>query len=197
MAPEMLFNRRKQKSQMKKYGLAVDYWSLGCVAFELVSDEADVRAIYFIVVPELTSPLYQCLFDSEEELRNYQSWHETEHPTSYLSFAGLSDNAESLVSGVRIVSCLFILRSDCPPSSCTSILSKDIALTTSVSTPTFKMTPGLSSNFPASFSSSFPQPLRPSEFDYAVSHPRRMFSVSKPSPALTSRRRTPTRGLRA
>ncbi|KAJ6588485.1 kinase-like domain-containing protein [Mycena capillaripes] len=82
MAPEMLFNRRKPKFQMKKYGLAVDYWSLGCVAFELVSDEPD------------------CIFDSEEELRKYQSWHETEHSTSYLSFAGLGDDAESLVSGL-------------------------------------------------------------------------------------------------
>ncbi|KAJ7859567.1 kinase-like domain-containing protein [Mycena leptocephala] len=82
MAPELLFNRRKSKAQTKKYGLAVDYWSLGCVAFELVSEESD------------------CLFDSEEELRKYQSWHETTHSASYLSFAGLSEDAESLVSGL-------------------------------------------------------------------------------------------------
>ncbi|KAF7341987.1 Protein kinase domain-containing protein [Mycena venus] len=82
MAPELLFNRRKSKCQTKKYGLAVDYWSLGCVAFELVSEEPDV------------------LFDSEEELRKYQSWHETPKSTTYLSFAGLSDDAESLVSGL-------------------------------------------------------------------------------------------------
>ncbi|KAF7366523.1 Protein kinase domain-containing protein [Mycena sanguinolenta] len=81
MAPEMLFNRRKSKSQAKKYGLAVDYWSLGCVAFELLSEEPD------------------CLFDSEEELRKYQSWHETDNSATYLSFAGLSEDAEALVSG--------------------------------------------------------------------------------------------------
>ncbi|KAJ7846378.1 kinase-like domain-containing protein [Mycena olivaceomarginata] len=82
MAPEMLFNRRKSRSQAKKYGLAVDYWSLGCVAFELVSEEPD------------------CLFSCEEELRKYQSWHEDGNSTTYLSFAGLSENAETLVSGL-------------------------------------------------------------------------------------------------
>ncbi|KAJ7624970.1 kinase-like domain-containing protein [Mycena polygramma] len=82
MAPEMLVNRRKAKFQLKKYGPAVDYWSLGCVAFELVSEEPD------------------CLFDSEDELRKYQAWHESAHSASYLSFAGLSEDAESLVSGL-------------------------------------------------------------------------------------------------
>jgi serine/threonine protein kinase len=53
MAPELLFNRRKSKAQTKKYGLAVDYWSLGCVAFELVSEESDVRALPFIIALHL------------------------------------------------------------------------------------------------------------------------------------------------
>lgn len=44
MAPEMLSNRRKPGSQRHKYGPAVDYWSLGCVAFQPVSDERGVRA---------------------------------------------------------------------------------------------------------------------------------------------------------
>ncbi|KAJ6481730.1 kinase-like domain-containing protein [Mycena sanguinolenta] len=82
MAPEMLCNRRKSKWQAKKYGLAVDYWSLGCVAFELLSDEPN------------------CLFDSEAELRKYQLWHETDNSATYLSFAGLSEDAEALVSGL-------------------------------------------------------------------------------------------------
>ncbi|KAJ7077805.1 kinase-like domain-containing protein [Mycena crocata] len=82
MAPEMLINRRKAKFQKKKYGFAVDYWSLGCVAFELVSDEPDA------------------LFNSQEELRHYQAWHQTDHPISYLSFAGLGEDAESLVDGL-------------------------------------------------------------------------------------------------
>ncbi|KAJ6511386.1 kinase-like domain-containing protein [Mycena vitilis] len=82
MAPEMLVNRRKAKFQLKKYGPAVDYWSLGCVAFELMSEEPD------------------CLFVSEDELRKYQTWHESAHSASYLSFAGLSADAESLVSGL-------------------------------------------------------------------------------------------------
>ncbi|KAF8208345.1 kinase-like domain-containing protein [Mycena galopus ATCC 62051] len=82
MAPEMLSNRRKVKCQVKKYGLAVDYWSLGCVAFELLSEEPD------------------CLFDSEEELRRYQSWDQTANSATYLSFAGLSEDAEALVSGL-------------------------------------------------------------------------------------------------
>ncbi|KAJ7031614.1 kinase-like domain-containing protein [Mycena alexandri] len=82
MAPEMLANRRKAKFQTKKYGPAVDYWSLGCVAFELVAQEPNA------------------LFESEEEVRKYQTWHQTVHSTSYLSFAGLSEDAESLVSGL-------------------------------------------------------------------------------------------------
>ncbi|KAK7042345.1 kinase domain-containing protein [Favolaschia claudopus] len=81
MAPEMLCNRKKSKSQIKMYGLAVDYWSLGCVGFELVSDEGE------------------CLFDTEEELQKYQTWPETAAAT-YLSFAGLSEDAESLLSGL-------------------------------------------------------------------------------------------------
>lgn len=83
MAPEMLANRRKSKSHAKRYGLAVDYWSLGCVAFELVANEPDA------------------LFDSEEELRRYLSWQQNGHTaTSYLTFAGLSEDAESLLSGL-------------------------------------------------------------------------------------------------
>ncbi|KAJ7757050.1 kinase-like domain-containing protein [Mycena metata] len=82
MAPEMLANRRKAKFQTQKYGPAVDYWSLGCVAFELVAQEPNA------------------LFESEEELRKYQTWHQTVHSTSYLSFAGLSEDAESVVSGL-------------------------------------------------------------------------------------------------
>ncbi|KAJ6591135.1 kinase-like domain-containing protein [Mycena vulgaris] len=86
MAPEMLANRRKTASQVTQYGLAVDYWSLGCVAFELVAEK-----------PE-------SLFDSEEELRRYQSWQENGHSSvSYLTFAGLSEEAESLVSGLLAI----------------------------------------------------------------------------------------------
>ncbi|KAJ6618681.1 kinase-like domain-containing protein [Mycena sp. CBHHK59/15] len=82
MAPEMLANRKKSEWRAVKYGLAVDYWSLGCIAFELVSDERNG------------------LFDSEEELRCYELWHQGGHRHSYLSFAGLSEDAESLVSGL-------------------------------------------------------------------------------------------------
>ncbi|KAJ7291105.1 kinase-like domain-containing protein [Mycena rebaudengoi] len=82
MAPEMLANRRKSRSLAPDYGPAVDYWSLGCVAFELVSEE-----------PE-------SLFNTEEELRAYQAWQLGNHPRSYLSFAGLSEAAENLVSGL-------------------------------------------------------------------------------------------------
>ncbi|KAJ7248610.1 kinase-like domain-containing protein [Mycena haematopus] len=41
-----------------------------------------------------------CLFDSEEELRKYQLWNETDSSVTYLSFAGLSEDAEALVSGL-------------------------------------------------------------------------------------------------
>ncbi|KAJ7481652.1 kinase-like domain-containing protein, partial [Mycena latifolia] len=59
-------------------GLAVDYWSLGCVAFELVAEE-----------PE-------SLFDSEEELRRYLLWHQHGHSST-------SEEAESLVSGLLAI----------------------------------------------------------------------------------------------
>ncbi|KAJ7507307.1 kinase-like domain-containing protein [Mycena galericulata] len=83
MAPEMLVNRRKFASQIQTHGPAVDYWSLGCVAFELVVEDREI------------------LFDSEEELRRYRRWDQTNQSTSsYLSFAGLSEDAESLVAGL-------------------------------------------------------------------------------------------------
>ncbi|KAJ7701771.1 kinase-like domain-containing protein [Mycena rosella] len=86
MSPEMLANRRKPRSQAVMYGPGVDYWSLGCVAFELVAEEPDV------------------LFNSEEEVRRYLSWHQNGHSsTSYLTFAGLSVDAESLVSGLLAI----------------------------------------------------------------------------------------------
>jgi hypothetical protein len=42
------------------------------------------------------------LFNTEEELRAYQAWQLGNHPRSYLSFAGLSEAAENLVSGARL-----------------------------------------------------------------------------------------------
>lgn len=40
----MLANEGKEPSDRKKYGTAVDYWSLGCVIFELEIDETRVSA---------------------------------------------------------------------------------------------------------------------------------------------------------
>jgi len=43
MAPELLANDKLPRQARKEYGLGVDYWSLGCVFFELVAEETGVR----------------------------------------------------------------------------------------------------------------------------------------------------------
>ncbi|KAJ7628620.1 kinase-like domain-containing protein [Roridomyces roridus] len=85
MAPEMLANRKKPLSRRKMYGLAVDYWSLGCVVYQLLSGGV-------------------CIFDAEEELRKYKRWCETGGGTFsgelYPAFAELGDKDGSLVTGL-------------------------------------------------------------------------------------------------
>jgi serine/threonine protein kinase len=43
-APELLANDGKNLDHRKKYGTSVDYWSLGCIIFELEVDETRVSA---------------------------------------------------------------------------------------------------------------------------------------------------------
>lgn len=43
MAPEIHDNKRRVNGNMKKYGMAVDYWALGCVTYELEADYGRVR----------------------------------------------------------------------------------------------------------------------------------------------------------
>jgi serine/threonine protein kinase len=38
MAPEMIANHRADAPEWKKYGMAVDYWSLGCVVYEMETE---------------------------------------------------------------------------------------------------------------------------------------------------------------
>lgn len=43
MAPEMLHNRSVSSDKMKPYGIAVDWWGLGLLLFELVSQDHKAR----------------------------------------------------------------------------------------------------------------------------------------------------------
>ncbi|KAJ7777868.1 kinase-like domain-containing protein [Mycena maculata] len=79
MAPEMLANRRPPT---RKYGLAVDYWSAGCVAFELLA------------------PARAPLFDSEAALCRYEARARAGHRAAYLACAGLGAEAAALVAGL-------------------------------------------------------------------------------------------------
>ncbi|KAJ7057110.1 kinase-like domain-containing protein [Mycena amicta] len=84
MAPEMLANRHKPRDQRRRYGLAVDYWSLGCVAYELLCDES-------------------ALFAEEAELESYKAWTRDQKTELYPPLADFEEDARSLVLGLLAI----------------------------------------------------------------------------------------------
>lgn len=51
MAPEILRNKEVPTHRRKPYGMAVDWWALGCILFELESQDQQVK--YFISLKTL------------------------------------------------------------------------------------------------------------------------------------------------
>ncbi|KAF9224969.1 kinase-like protein, partial [Gyrodon lividus] len=88
MAPEMLRNKEMPVHRMKRYGLGVDWWALGCLLFELESWR------------------HQQLFASEEEVYGYVSWTKRHcHLTQiYPKFEGLRSPVVSLLEGLLRIS---------------------------------------------------------------------------------------------
>ncbi|KAF7329905.1 Protein kinase domain-containing protein [Mycena kentingensis (nom. inval.)] len=81
MAPEMLANRNKPREQRRRYGLAVDYWGLGCVAFELLCG--------------LSRPTP--LFPEDIDFDAYLAWPRDE---PYPAFTDLDEDVQSLLYGL-------------------------------------------------------------------------------------------------
>ncbi|KIK39124.1 hypothetical protein CY34DRAFT_218776 [Suillus luteus UH-Slu-Lm8-n1] len=81
MAPEILRNAEKGFAQ---YGAPVDWWSFGCVLYELVSP-----------------PEHKELFDSADDIMDYVSWHrDLESDGLFLPFQQLDPIAADLVAGL-------------------------------------------------------------------------------------------------
>ncbi|KAF8634383.1 hypothetical protein AX15_000953 [Amanita polypyramis BW_CC] len=82
IAPEVMDTRGKPKSKRKGYSIAVDYWALGCIIFELEAPGA---------------PL---LFETEEDLALYRRWDQGMRGKSYIAGMGLPVEVETLVLGL-------------------------------------------------------------------------------------------------
>ncbi|KAF7319399.1 Protein kinase domain-containing protein [Mycena chlorophos] len=87
MAPEMLANRSKTREHRRRYGLAVDYWSLGCVAYELLCDDS----------------VNDALFAEEEDLEAYLAWDRSGQTTPYPALVDFDPDARSLVLSLLTV----------------------------------------------------------------------------------------------
>lgn len=86
-APELLANERRALVDRRKYGIAVDYWALGCIIFELELEDT------------------RTLFDTKADLKAYQNYRSAfHHGKSYLDEFALSENAEDLIIGLLRVS---------------------------------------------------------------------------------------------
>ncbi|KAH7915923.1 kinase-like domain-containing protein [Hygrophoropsis aurantiaca] len=86
MAPEMLLNKELHPRQRLRYGVSVDWWALGCLIFELESEN------------------HEALFVSEIATRQYVGWTRKIRPRNpnkrYPAFDDLSEAAEHVISGL-------------------------------------------------------------------------------------------------
>ncbi|KAH0831294.1 kinase-like domain-containing protein [Lanmaoa asiatica] len=84
LAPEILRNKGMPTHQRTRYGTAVDWWALGCVLFELESQD------------------HQLLFETEEDVHAYVDW--TQRPCQleqvYSMFDGLDPVVVNLMEGL-------------------------------------------------------------------------------------------------
>lgn len=100
MAPEIIFNMDQPHSV--KYGVAVDWWALGCVFYELISlPKQDVCISSYLVAILLISSR-QVLFDSKDAIMNYLAWHDKNDwgPGLFPPFEDLEPFAANLLTGV-------------------------------------------------------------------------------------------------
>lgn len=72
MAPEIITNRDKDIPYRQKYGLAVDWWSFGCILYELVTPD---HMVYFMsnLFATLLTEFPQPLFSTIDTIENYVS----------------------------------------------------------------------------------------------------------------------------
>ncbi|KAH7929014.1 kinase-like protein [Leucogyrophana mollusca] len=86
MAPEMLQNKDVHTRFKRYYGISVDWWALGCLIYELESED------------------HLALFSGEESTIGYVNWVQNIRPRNprhrFPAFIGLSDEAESVISGL-------------------------------------------------------------------------------------------------
>jgi serine/threonine protein kinase len=102
MAPELLYNQSKFSPM--KYGTPVDWWALGCVIYELVSERHKARfASSFAAI--LLIPSFQALFTTKDDMLFYISWCSSRSRVSkvYPGLEDLEDILADLISGVSFV----------------------------------------------------------------------------------------------
>lgn len=101
LAPEVI--RRRW------YGKMVDWWSLGCMMFDLVSGEVSSHAILCASL-HLTNVPGQLLFCNEAQRAKYAKWDAHKEGTSYLRWAtDLTRDEESVLLGVSFIRTLAAL----------------------------------------------------------------------------------------
>jgi serine/threonine protein kinase len=102
MAPEVLHNA-SDLSPMK-YGTPVDWWSFGCVVYELVSRKHKVRFTSSFAAILLT-PSFQALFTKKADILSYVSWCSSHDRASklYPDFEIVPNMVTDLISGVSFV----------------------------------------------------------------------------------------------
>ncbi|KAG1758569.1 kinase-like domain-containing protein [Suillus occidentalis] len=99
MAPDILLNI--SIPSYMKYGPPVDWWSLGCVIFQLVSPNHMVRfASSFAAILPIQS--FQPLFETQQHILSYVAWCTSDGRThrQHPSFQNLKSNFGDLISGL-------------------------------------------------------------------------------------------------
>ncbi|KAG2075536.1 kinase-like protein [Suillus decipiens] len=99
MAPEILYNRTNPGSMM--YGAPVDWWALGCVVYELVSNNHQACfASSFTAI--LLIPSCQSLFTTEDDILFYISWcgNSGRRARQFPAFERFPEHIVDLVSGL-------------------------------------------------------------------------------------------------
>jgi serine/threonine protein kinase len=105
MAPEVLRNIINLGS--KEYGTPVDWWSLGCVVYQLVSKNHRARFASSIAAI-LLIPSFQALFNKKDDILDYASWCSSDDRISrqHPIFEDFPPGIAELLSGVSLI--LFI-----------------------------------------------------------------------------------------
>jgi len=73
MAPEIITNKDKDIPYRQKYGLAVDWWSFGCILYELATPD---HKVYFMsnLFATLLIEFSQALFSTIDTIEEYVYW---------------------------------------------------------------------------------------------------------------------------